>query len=72
MQMNLHAKEFVQTDHLSYEEWLQYRRLGMGGSGYCRHLWYFKMAYVHACLFREVRRSSRRGKERSSGVGNSA
>lgn len=32
MQMSLHAKEFVQTEHLSYEDWLQYRRLGIGGS----------------------------------------
>lgn len=32
MQRTLHAKEFVQTDNLSYEEWLQYRRLGIGGS----------------------------------------
>ena len=32
MQPTLHAKEFVQTDHLSYEDWLEYRRLGIGGS----------------------------------------
>ncbi len=32
MQQSLHAKEFVQTEHLSYEDWLQYRRLGIGGS----------------------------------------
>lgn len=32
MQRTLHAKEFVQTDNLSYKEWLQYRRMGIGGS----------------------------------------
>lgn len=32
MQLNQYAKEFVQTEHLSYEEWLQYRRRGIGGS----------------------------------------
>lgn len=32
MQLNLHAKEFVQTENLSYEDWLQYRRRGIGGS----------------------------------------
>jgi predicted phage-related endonuclease len=32
MQVLFHAKEFVQTDALSYSDWLQYRRNGIGGS----------------------------------------
>lgn len=32
MQLNQYAQECVQTEHLSYEEWLQYRRRGIGGS----------------------------------------
>ncbi|WP_427180033.1 YqaJ viral recombinase family protein [Paenibacillus sp. TC-CSREp1] len=32
MQQSFHAKEFIQTEHLSYEDWLQYRCLGIGGS----------------------------------------
>jgi predicted phage-related endonuclease len=32
MHMTLHAKKFVQTEDLSHAEWLQYRRLGIGGS----------------------------------------
>ncbi|MNW38755.1 YqaJ-like viral recombinase domain protein [compost metagenome] len=32
MQSTLQVKEFVQTEHLSYEEWLEYRRRGIGGS----------------------------------------
>jgi putative phage-type endonuclease len=32
MQGLFHAKEFVHTDSLSYSDWLQYRRNGIGGS----------------------------------------